>query len=174
MFACLDVDYQEPRALAACVLFQRFNDPRPSAEWVEPIAQVEAYEPGAFYKRELPCLLQVLARAPALSGVVIDGYVWLSVDGASRPGLGAKLFEALGERVPVIGVAKTYFVGADGAAAVVRGESQRPLYVTAAGLPREEAAAHIKAMHGAHRIPSLLKRVDQLCRGRVAPGDPMG
>jgi deoxyribonuclease V len=49
---------------------------------------------------------------------------------------------------------------------VLRGGSARPLYVTAAGLSADEAARRVRDMHGPYRIPTLLKRVDQLCRGR--------
>jgi hypothetical protein len=31
-------------------------------------------------------------------------------------------------------------------------------------MPEREAAAHVREMHGAFRIPTLLKRVDQLSR----------
>jgi deoxyribonuclease V len=47
---------------------------------------------------------------------------------------------------------------------VMRGGARRPLFVTAAGMNVDTAAAHILNMHGAHRIPSILKRVDRLCR----------
>jgi len=39
------------------------------------------------------------------------------------------------------------------------------LYVTAAGMRLQEAADRIQRMHGPHRIPTLLKRVDTLARG---------
>ena len=70
------------------------------------------------------------------------------------------------DRVPVIGVAKTSFRGSGFAQAVLRGTSQRPLYVTAAGMKPEIAAAHVLSMHGEYRIPTLLKRADQLCRSK--------
>jgi deoxyribonuclease V len=161
MIACVDVDYREQGAVAACVLFRAWGDESSASEHIEHLAQVEAYVPGAFYRRELPCLLSVLARAaerPAL--VVVDGYVWL---GAGRPGLGAHLHDALGGSVPVVGVAKTRFAPAP-AREVCRGESHRPLYVTAAGIDIEEAARNVQAMHGPFRIPTLLRRVDHLCR----------
>jgi deoxyribonuclease V len=48
---------------------------------------------------------------------------------------------------------------------VVRGtEAKRPLYVTAAGVGVDQAAAWVRSMHGPHRLPTLLKRVDRLCR----------
>ena len=120
------------------------------------------YEPGSFYKRELPCLLAILRDVPhALEAIVIDGYVWLDVN--ERPGLGGHLFAALG--TPIVGVAKTMFRGAP-AIPVIRGSGARPLFVSAAGMAVEEAARQVAAMSGAFRIPTLLKRVDQLCRGQ--------
>jgi deoxyribonuclease V len=166
MLACVDVDYRDEGAVAACVLFRDWADEAPAAERVERIARVEPYRPGQFYRRELPCLLAVLGPvAEGLEAVVIDGYVWLRDE--SAPGLGGHLYEALGRAVPVVGVAKTRFRSAEVARPVLRGGSGRPLYVTAAGVSADEAARHVRAMHGPYRIPTLLKRVDQLCRGGV-------
>jgi len=164
VIAAVDVCYQDHGpALAACVLFRAWGDARASKSLVETIEQVLPYEPGAFYKRELPCVLQVLrAAGEPLDVVVIDGYVWLSDDG--RPGLGAHLFEALGKTVPVVGVAKTSFMGSAFAEEVLRGGSSKPLFVTAAGAPGAVAAAWVRQMSGPHRLPTLLKQVDRLCR----------
>jgi deoxyribonuclease V len=161
MIACLDVHYQEPEAVAAGLWFRRWEDGASAAEAVLPIARVEPYRPGRFYLRELPCLLAVLEQGPPAETVVIDGYVWL---GDERPGLGAHLYRALGGKVPVVGVAKTRFAGAQ-PHELLRGTSRTPLYVTAAGLDPAEAARHVAAMHGPFRIPTLLRRVDRLCRG---------
>ena len=163
MIAAVDVDYRDKEALAACVLFQHWTDPASCAEVTEQISRVEEYQPGQFYKRELPCLLAVLGKAPVPPDlVVVDGYVWLTDE--TRPGLGADLYQALGQTIPVIGVAKTRFLSAVVARPVRRGDSQRPLYVTAVGVEVEEACRHVASMHGPHRIPTLLKAVDQLCR----------
>lgn len=171
MIACLDVHYRDDgsgTACAAAVLLDDWTSPMPALEQVIEIPSVAAYEPGSFYKRELPCLLAVLAAAPStveVDVVVIDGYVWLGPD---RPGLGAHLHEALGRKAPVVGVAKTFFQGTGSLACeVFRGASQRPLYVTAVGMPVEEAAEFVRTMHGEFRLPGMLKRVDGLCRGRV-------
>ena len=161
--ACVDVDYREEGAVAACLLFDHWAAAEPVEVRTARLSSVAAYEPGQFYKRELPCLLAVLS--PVLSRVdtvVVDGHVWLSGDEPPAPGLGAHLHAALGGNLPVIGVAKTAYRGAP-AVEVQRGGT-RPLYVTAAGLSPEEAVDHIRAMHGPHRIPTLLKRVDGLCR----------
>jgi deoxyribonuclease V len=125
------------------------------------------YRPGVFCQRELPPLLAVLRRVRRrFRVVVVDGYVWL--DGHGRPGLGAHLYEALRRRVPVVGVAKSRFGLADFAVPVLRGCSRQPLFVTAAGMPAAEAAQRVRDMHGACRIPTVLKRVDRMCRGRMA------
>jgi deoxyribonuclease V len=163
MLAALDVSYGATGGAAACVLFRRWDDPAEAGHHVALIAEVAPYEPGAFYKRELPCLLAVLGLvSEPLSAVVVDGYVWLSAGG--RRGLGAHLFDALGGRVPVVGVAKTTFTGSSFAEPVLRGGSAKPLHVTAAGVEAPVAAGWIRAMHGPHRMPTLLKRADRLCR----------
>ncbi|AGC48918.1 hypothetical protein MYSTI_07646 [Myxococcus stipitatus DSM 14675] len=162
MLACLDVDYRSEVTVAACVVFRDWTDAAEAAHHVERGPPAESYEPGQFYRRELPHLLKVLARVPeTLEAIVVDGYVWL---GEEKPGLGAHLYEALGRAVPVIGVAKTAFHSSNNAVPVLRGQSQRPLFVTAVGLSPTAAAAHIQRMHGDARRPTLLGRVDRLCR----------
>ena len=164
MKICIDVDYREDHALAAGILIREWADDTPVREIIERIDNVKPYVPGEFYRRELPCLLAVLARAgEPIDLVVIDGYVWLGDE--THPGLGGHLYEALGRTTPVVGVAKTCYRSAKLAVAVRRGEdAKRPLFVTAAGIPVEEAARHVEGMHGSFRVPTLLKRVDSACR----------
>lgn len=166
MIACFDVQYEEGVVRTACVGFEALTDEVPSYEQVlTSHASAAPYQPGEFYKRELPCILAAIEGLPhALTLALVDGYVWL---GSERPGLGARLHEALGARVPVIGVAKNAFYGAS-PERVYRGESRKPLYVTAIGVDLAAAARGVRAMHGAHRLPTLLKRVDQLARGARA------
>lgn len=165
MIAALDAAYRGETGLAAAILFETWADSEP-ARIVTAEAQAGAYEPGAFYKRELPVLLAATAAIGAPpSALVIDGYVWLA-DGA--PGLGGHLFAALGETVPVIGAAKTRFRGDDWSAPVTRGRSMRPLYVTAAGMEMGQAAALIAGMHGGARIPTLIARADREARALAA------
>jgi len=164
--ACLDAAYADAAASAACALFPAWEAATPARvlTWCQGAAA--AYEPGAFYKRELPLLLAVLAQAehpPAT--IVIDGYVWL--DGERRPGLGAILHEALERRIPVIGVAKTSFGDASWCVPVARGGSRRPLFVSAVGMAAEDAVAGIRSMHGRHRIPTLLQLVDRAARAAL-------
>jgi deoxyribonuclease V len=164
MKACVDVDYRDGEALVACVLFRDWTDAAAAGQLVQPVTGVADYVPGEFYRRELPCLLAVLCRvADPIDLVVVDGYVWLADE--TEPGLGAHLYEALQRRVPVVGVAKTRFASARLAVPVVRGESAtRPLFVTAVGMDVNEAAEAVRVMHGPHRIPTLLRQVDRLCR----------
>ena len=166
MKACLDVQYTEDAAVAACLLFRGWTDAHAAESFVETIGDVKPYQPGEFYRRELPCLLAVLARInPAPDTILIDGYVWLGPD--RRPGLGMHLYEVLGGSVPIVGVAKTAFAGTP-AVPVMRGGSARPLWVTAAGMDEAEAAGHVANMAGDHRLPFLLKQVDRLCRSSPA------
>lgn len=174
MLACLDVSYTDSEAFAGCLLFDDWTDAESTGQLVVTLPLAAPYQPGAFYLRELPALLALLERLEApLAGVVVDGYVWL---GEARPGLGARLHDALGKRIPVVGVAKTAW----GAAAVTppsdacrsiavcRGQSRNPLFVTAAGMDVADAAAHVGAMHGSYRLPTLLKQVDRLVRTGAA------
>ncbi len=79
-------------------------------------------------------------------------------------GLGAHLRDALDTTPIVIGVAKRPWRGGAAGVAIQRGDSEAPLYITAIGMDESEAAKHVVAMHGPHRTPTLLKRVDRLAR----------
>ncbi len=164
--ALLDVHYQGAGAHAACLLADSWESESLAAGYTRDIEAVEPYEPGNFYLRELPCLLAVLELLPSQpQAVIIDGYVWLAP--GDRPGLGARLFEALGQSTSVVGIAKTAFAGAQTCANVIpvlRGASRRPLFVTAAGMSAEVAAEHVRRMAGPHRIPELVRLADRLSR----------
>lgn len=162
MIVCVDVDYRAAEVVAACVGFHDWRDAAPALEAVTRTAgPPPAYESGAFYRRELPYLMAALAALAAPPRVVVvDGYVWLA---PGRPGLGAHLHAALGGVVEVVGVAKRHFEGT-AALPVLRGTSRQPLFVTTTGDDAAATAAAVRSMHGAHRIPTLLKRVDRLCR----------
>jgi deoxyribonuclease V len=165
LLLAVDVDYRDRSVVTACVGFAAWSDAATLLEWVVEVGGRAAdYEPGQFYRRELPYLIAAIAAvrtAHAVDGAIVDGHVWLD---AGRPGLGAHLHAALGGSVWVVGVAKGEYRGG-AAAAVVRGESRVPLYVTAVGMDAGEAAEHVERMHGEFRMPTLLKRVDQLARG---------
>lgn len=167
MIICIDVQYSPTFAQVGCVSFRDWPDGSPSHELAVSVPPAAEYETGQFYLRELPCLLAAIAELPQFPAViVVDGYVWL---GAQRPGLGHYLYNALSRQCPVIGVAKNSFQNNDMAVQVLRGKSSRPLYLTSVGIPVQTAYNHISEMHGEFRIPTLIKRADQLARGSVIP-----
>ena len=110
--------------------------------------------------RELPPIRAVLSGLSGLGLLVVDGYA--DLDPGGRPGLGAYAQADFG--IPVIGVAKTAFRTASHAVPVLRGTSVCPLFVTAAGMPRDEAADLVRHMAGQHRLPDAIRRADTLAR----------
>ncbi|MCB0120729.1 MAG: endonuclease V [Caldilineaceae bacterium] len=161
----VDVAYEATRALSAGVTFTGWDDATPTGEFTTWVSPVVPYVPGEFFRRELPCILALLPLLPASPElIIVDGYVQLGAE--QRAGLGQHLYEALDGTIPIIGVAKKAFQGTPATTELYRGGSTRPLYVTAVGIDGETAKGRIAAMHGNHRLPTLLKRVDQLCRGR--------
>jgi deoxyribonuclease V len=163
MIACTDVYYRATEAVAACLFFRDWPDDCSYFELTNCLEKPADYEPGRFYRRELPVLLSVVEKLPERPDIImIDGYVWLGQE--SWPGLGAHLYRALFGTSAVIGVAKTRFKEGPAVRGVRRGTSVRPLYVTAAGMDLNEAAERVGQMHGKFRIPTLLKKVDRLCR----------
>lgn len=161
VIAVVDVHYEDDVARAACVVVDAWTSTAPRAERVILRRGVAPYVPGSFWLRELPPTLDVLAALDAPPGViVVDGHVWLA---AGAPGFGARLSDARGGAV-VVGVAKSPFRGAP-AVPVLRGASARPLWVSATGMDPDEAARHVRAMAGPHRIPTILGRADALSRG---------
>ena len=177
MIAALDVHYEKNSARTACIIFERYESESPRREFVTTSNDVAEYESGAFYKRELPHLLQALRQVhEPIETVIVDGYVWLDEDG--REGLGKYLYDRqqlasddglwpLGQKSAVVGVAKRAFRRSPHAQHVTRGTSLNPLFVTSVGVSVSDAAAGVKSMHGAQRLPTLLHRVDALCRGRL-------
>jgi deoxyribonuclease V len=172
MMMCLDVHYESHAVVTAGLGFSHWED---ASSVLEVVVRTESapavYEPGQFYKRELPHLTALIARVHSrvtINALIVDGHVWL---GPGRPGLGAHLYGALEDPIAVIGVAKSAFH--EGVAIpVVRGASRAPLFVTARGIDPAHAAELVRTMHGPHRLPTLIKRVDSLARGHE-PADPL-
>lgn len=166
LFVAADVHYLDEASSRAAMVAAR--DRRFSVITSSRTAIVPAgapYRPGEFYLRELPPLRAIISAAGDLALIVVDGYV--DLDPAGRPGLGARVFDEFG--VPVIGVAKTAFRTATHAAKVIRAQSSRPLYVTAAGMTVGDAADLVSGMAGQFRVPDALKRADRLARGLEPP-----
>jgi len=160
-FVAVDVHYLSSggaRAAAVVAADARFSEV--VAERTQVVSEVLPYQPGEFYLRELPPMRAVLHDLAGMSLLVVDGYA--DLDPGGRPGLGAHAHAEFG--IPVIGVAKTAFHTATHAVPVLRGTSARPLFVTAAGMPRDEAAELVRHMAGQHRLPDAIRRADTLAR----------
>jgi len=172
MIVAFDVHYLEDSCAAAAVLFSDYRDTEPTAAYTQLLPGAADYIPGEFHRRELPCLLTLLKQINEFPDeMVIDGYVMLG----NRPGLGQHLFKSFDGKIPIVGVAKSKFKGSSGIE-IFRGGSIHPLYVTSSGVDMQKASERIRTMHGVHRIPTLLKRVDILAREkaqRIAVADRM-
>ncbi|MBB5134285.1 deoxyribonuclease V [Thermocatellispora tengchongensis] len=140
------------------------------------------YVPGLFAFRELPPLLAALDRLDAVPDLLLcDGH------GLAHPrrfGLACHLGVLTG--LPVIGVAKTLFVGEHGEPGRERGayapvvhegdvvgralrtqDGVRPVYVSQGhrvGL--DEACEHVLRLAPAYRLPEPIRRADHLSRHR--------
>lgn len=166
MIAAFDVSYSgDGSAQAAAVVFENFTDAKPLRVYRKKIAKVAEYVPGSFYRRELPCILELFAELEEkIDVIIVDGYVTLG----DRPGLGQHLSDSIGPDIAVIGVAKKYFEGSRPAEAV-RGRSKKPLFVTSYGVEIDKARELIESMHGNYRLPTLLKAVDRLSKEGLIP-----
>lgn len=162
MIVAVDVHYKETYAKTVVLLFENwFSESYSECIEVE-TTHIAEYVPGEFYKRELPCILEALKKINLgeIEVIVIDGYVY--IDNDENFGLGAHLYHALHKQLPIIGVAKTKFIrNSSTVVEVFRGESKNPLYISAVGIKKEEAAQNIKTMFGNYRLPHLLKVMDQ-------------
>lgn len=169
MILALDVAYDGQTGIVGMVEFEAWS--AEEADYCGAIyTRVESeYVPGEFFKRELPCLLKALNfRNSEYECIVIDGFVHLK--GKGRKGLGRYLYEDLRGGTPVVGVAKNRLKIATRYVCVYRGRSRRPLYVSAMGMRMPVAVSCIEGMAGAHRIPGMLKLVDQLTKSQHRKG----
>lgn len=162
MIIAIDVHYRKDFAKVVAIQFDKWTDDKPEQIHEEIIEDVEEYISGAFYKRELPCILEILKKIDPsnLETIIVDGYVQLDDDG--KAGLGMYLYDSLNQKIPIIGVAKRGFKdNVKHVIEVTRGKSNNPLYVTAIGIDLQDSADKIKNMAGKYRMPDLLKILDQ-------------
>lgn len=163
MIACFDVHYDNGFANAAAIVFNHWTDENIVDHFLVRCNSVGEYQAGSFYQRELGPLMEVIRQFDfSIQAYVIDAYCHLSADRC--PGLGAHLHKELSGDIQVIGVAKNRFRDTNHAIELLRGDSDRPLFVSSIGIDYQAAASHIQSMFGEHRIPTLLKRVDRLAR----------
>ncbi|WP_284464798.1 endonuclease V [Chryseobacterium sp.] len=165
MIYAFDTYYYEDYANTVCIAFDNWTSEREIETFTEQTDINSEYESGAFYKRELPCILSLLDKIVLKDGdiIIVDGYVTLDNEG--KIGLGGHLYEALQEKFAVVGIAKNEFTTPDlQRRHVVRGEGKTPLFITAKGIDVDEVKRNVEEMHGPYRIPTLLKKLDQLSR----------
>ena len=165
MIYAFDTYYFENYANTVCIAFEDWNSDKETEIYTAKTAIISDYESGAFYKRELPCISNLLKNIELKQGdfIIVDGYVTLDNDG--KIGLGGHLFEALDHKFPVIGIAKNGFNSQDDIRReVYRGNSRSPLFLTARGVDVDAVKTKVEGMHGNFRIPSLLKKLDQISR----------
>ena len=161
MLLAIDVQYEEDSALAAGVLFSSWDSATPDKSIIKEISGIEPYEAGSFYKRELPCILDIIAEVnlDQIEAIIVDGHVF--IDNDKNHGLGGYLYEELDRTIPIIGVAKRAFHKNEKTnIPVQRGESTNPLYVSAIGMDPKSAAEKVQNMHGEFRMPTLLQILD--------------
>lgn len=163
MILATDTHYKTDRAITAGVCFNNWTDSEPLKEIITIVNGIKKYEPGMFYKREMPCIIKLVENLKKLPDIIIvDGFVYLGKE--NKPGLGWHLFNELNNRTAIIGVAKNAFQDTPPETKIYRGSSKKPLYVTSIGIDLEKAKNCIGKMHGSYRLPTLLKHVDGLCR----------
>lgn len=155
MILAFDTYYFENKAKTVCISFDDWSDEENYTVETETIENIEEYQSGEFYKRELPCILSLLNKIEVknITTIIVDGFVYLDDD--KRLGLGGYLYKQL-RNVPIIGVAKTNFATLDkNKRELYRGKSIKPLYITSIGIDLDEATKLIKNMKGENRIPTL-------------------
>lgn len=165
MIYAFDTFYYEDFAKTVCIAFENWTSEAESFIYSENTEISSDYESGAFYKRELPCILSLLKKIDLKEGdlIIVDGYVTL--DNSGKIGLGGYLYESLNKKYPVIGIAKNGFASEDNLRKTIfRGESKTPLFLTAVGIDTDDIKIKVENMYGEYRIPTLLKKLDQLTR----------
>lgn len=165
MIIAIDVHYREDYARIVALAFHNWEDTQPFQTYIAIKNDIVEYEPGAFYKRELPCIVEIMKSIDLtqVQYIIVDGYVYL--DDTGKKGLGYYVYDYYEGKIPIIGVAKSrFFENAHYVRPILRGESQSPLYITAIGINLDEAAQNIKNMYGDYRMPTLLKLLDTLTK----------
>ncbi len=161
MLLAIDVHYKATYAKTVGVLFHWENE-NPLRIITDIINDFADYEPGQFYKRELPCILQLLQQVNlnSVEAIIVDGHVY--IDNNKTFGLGGHLWHALDQKIPVIGIAKKPFHNTKQVCIpIYRGQSQNPLYMSCIGMDEQEALTKVQLLHGDYRIPTILKVLDR-------------
>ena len=165
MILAFDTYYYEDKAKTVCIRFDGWGAIIPVNIYSEVLTGIEDYIPGEFFRRELPCIVNLLEKIllDDVEAIVIDGFVFL--DDSGKAGLGAQLYNFLNSSIPIIGVAKSNFKTIEKLKNILlRGLSDKPLHITSMGIDTDLATEKIKSMNGQYRIPTLLKLLDRLTK----------
>lgn len=165
MILAFDTYYFDGKAKTVCLEFTEWNQSENFKIHTEIIENFEEYIPGEFYRRELPCIMSLLKQFDLkdIKYIVVDGFVYL--DDEKKYGLGGYLYEKLNKEIPIIGVAKTNFASIEKhKRTLLRGNSKKPLFVTAIGIELDDAFRKVESMAGEFRMPTLLKEMDRLTK----------
>jgi deoxyribonuclease V len=168
MILTFDSYYFDNKAKTVSISFDDWSTEENYKVETELIENIEEYQSGEFYKRELPCILSLLNKIEIqnVTTIIIDGFVYL--DDNKRLGLGGHLYQHLQSKIPIIGVAKTNFATLEiNKRQLLRGKSIKPLYITSIGIDLDYATELIKNMKGNNRIPTLLKSLDTLTKEKT-------
>lgn len=162
----IDTYYTEENAYTVGVFFSQWDDTEPLKVIKRITKPKYPYVPGEFYKRELPCILDLLGGVnfDSLSTIIVDGFIRIEKDGTLVPGLGEYLYNEVKDwNISVIGVAKSKFDGCEKwSTPVIRKTGSKPLYVQGIGRYTDEMAASlIKGMAGPNKLPTLLHLLDR-------------
>ena len=164
----MDAHLQGDTAIVAAVAFDDWAAGEGTRNYSLHIAHVEKPAKGELDLRALPWFVQLLeANRLQPEAIVFDGFVHL--DTQDTPGLGLRLHDTLGGRVPVIGVSKSLFKGADtpDQYCIFREDETPPLVITSAGIDLGAAKARVRMMHGRKRMPTLMKLAARIAKGSV-------
>jgi deoxyribonuclease V len=166
MILAFDTYYFENKAKTVCISFSSWENEKDFKVYSEILENIDEYKSGEFYKRELPCILSLLKKIPTertIETIIVDGFVYL--DDKQKLGLGGYLYKILENKISVIGVAKTNFATIEvHKRKLLRGESEKPLFITSIGIDLDKATELIKNMQGNYRIPTILKYLDTLTK----------
>ena len=165
MILAFDTYYFDNKAKTICISFSSWENEKLYNVDAEILENIPEYKSGEFYKRELPCILSLFKKLQIekVETIIVDGFVFL--DDNYTPGLGGRLYTELDSKIPIIGVAKTNFATIEkNKRKLFRGNSIKPLYITAIGIDLDNAKELIKNMSGPYRIPTILKTLDTLTK----------
>lgn len=98
MKLAIDAYYFENKAKIVGILFLDWEDEQPIQVVSMCKENIATYESGAFYKRELPCIIDLVDKINLveITCIILDSFVYLDDD--KKMGLGGYLYEYLKKR----------------------------------------------------------------------------